>query len=94
MLLGHWALSYLAKGVLPGQRRALLTAQVDDVFLSTGEADDDVAAHTWPAEGRDDTAGIAWVCGFQACQPSSRLHEIGKLYVICSCDMRRVCEAG
>jgi hypothetical protein len=36
MVLGHMVVSWLAHDIIPGQRRAMLNTQVDDLFLGTG----------------------------------------------------------
>lgn len=36
MVLGHLSLAWLLRDIIPGSRRALLTIQADDVFLTTG----------------------------------------------------------
>jgi hypothetical protein len=37
LVLGHMSLAWVLRDQVPGLRRPLLTVQMDDLFLSTGE---------------------------------------------------------
>ena len=37
LVMGHLSLAWLLRDAVPGLRRSLLTVQMDDLFLTTGE---------------------------------------------------------
>jgi hypothetical protein len=57
LVFGHYALSWLMHDIIPGQRRALFSIQVDDLLLSTGRHSGHLCLHDAFCQPLFSTAG-------------------------------------
>jgi hypothetical protein len=72
LVLGHAALSYLVRGLIPGERRALVTPHVDDFLLTTpfdAAAPKPVGVSAYRATPADLTAHAEWLDALNARLP-------------------------